>query len=293
MTDRQKALLSITLASFLGGATSSVTKIGLVQIPPLSFAFLRFFIASLFVILFVFKTKKILNMLKDFISLSPVSLFATVNIILFVIGIKTTTATIGQLLYAGTPLFTSLIAYILLKEKLNFQKIIGVILGFIGVCVIVFLPIIQKGEAFSGDLKGNFLIGMAVISWSFYMVFSAKAQKKYSPFEVVSMFIFLTTVILFPFFLADLNSNYGWWVFLNFKSVISIFYTALIATVFPFLLNQYAIKHGGSVFASTVQYLNPIFAFLAAFFLLGERLTLGVIIGALLALLGVFFVTRK
>ena len=46
MTDKTKAIFVILLGSIIGGAVSSVTKIGLVKIPPFSFSFIRFFIAS-------------------------------------------------------------------------------------------------------------------------------------------------------------------------------------------------------------------------------------------------------
>src|SRR3989344_7573029 len=116
MSNRQKAFIAIFLGSFLGGATSAVTKIGLVGIPPFSFIFLRFLIASICIsIFFILKRKKIEN----YLDLIPISLFATLNILLFILGIKSTTATIGQLLYAATPFLASAILYLFYQEKLR------------------------------------------------------------------------------------------------------------------------------------------------------------------------------
>ena len=70
-------------------------------------------------------------------------------------------------------------------------------------------------------------------------------------------------------------------------------YITIVATIITYILNQYAIKHGGSIFASMAYYLLPVFSFFSAFLLLGERLTQGILIGGILALLGVFFVTKK
>lgn len=58
-------------------------------------------------------------------------------------------------------------------------------------------------------------------------------------------------------------------------------------------LRFYVIKLGGSVFASMGFYLTPVFAFLAAFVLLGEKLTSGFLFGGTLALLGIYLTTRK
>ena len=287
----QKSFLSIFLGTLLGGATATITKIGIMEFPPLSFAFIRFFIASILILPFFLKLKK--HKLKEFKDLVPVSLFASINIILFIIGIKTTTATIGQLLYAGVPLLTGLIAYWFLDENFNLKKIVGIIIGFIGVGLVVFLPVIEKGQVFAGDLKGNLLIAVAVIFFSTYMVFSKNAQKRYSPFVVTAIFIFVTTILLFPFFVYDQSIHTGWWHALTIKGVIAMLYITIVATIITYILNQYAIKHGGSIFASMAYYLLPVFSFFSAFLLLGERLTQGILIGGILALLGVFFVTKK
>src|SRR3989344_3021414 len=116
MSDKNTAFHAIFLCAILGGATSTITKIGLVEIPPLSFIFLRFFIASLLISPFVFRNGK---NFKYFSGIIPLSLLATFNIILFIFGIKLTTATIGQLLYAATPFLTSAILYSFYKERLS------------------------------------------------------------------------------------------------------------------------------------------------------------------------------
>lgn len=290
MSDKNTAFLAIFLGAILGGATSTITKIGLVEIPPLSFIFLRFFIASLLISPFVFRNGK---NFKYFSGIIPLSLLATFNIILFIFGIKLTTATIGQLLYAATPFLTSAILYFFYKERLSTMKVLGILIGFIGVSMVVILPVIERHNPFSGNLFGNFLIGIGVILWSFYMVFSKRILKKYSPFDITSGFIFVTTIVSFPLFIFDTFTNNGWWLNLDPAAIIAISYVAIISTIVTYLLNQYAIKYGGSVFASMLFYLLPIFAFITAFILLGERLTVGLLIGGTLALLGTYLTTRK
>lgn len=289
MSDRHKAFLSVFIGTFIGGAVAAVTKIGLIQIPPLSFAFLRFFLAFLVLLPFFVKKK---DLIRNVLLLSPVTLLATVNIMLFVTGLKTTTATIGQLIYAASPILIALIMHFAIKDKLRLRQIIGVASGFLGVSIVVLLPIIEKGE-FSGDIKGNMLIAIGAILWSFYLLLSKKLQKMQSPMFITFVFIFVTTVILFPFFAIDLYRNQNWISQLNIQSIASIIYVAIAATIFTYLLNQYAIKHGGVIFASMNSYLAPIFAFLWANILLGEQLTVFILVGGLLALLGIFFTGKE
>lgn len=291
MNDRTKAFLAIFFGALLGGAVTTVTKIGLINFPPLTFAFLRFLIASVVILpLFIKKYKFSIRQFRD---LMPFTLFATLNIILFIFGIKSTTATIGQLLYAATPFLTGLMLYILFGEKLSVRRNLGIVIGFVGVAIVILLPLLEKGGRFSGDLTGNLLIAAGVVSWSLYMVFSKKHVKNQSPFLINSVFIFVTTLILLPFFFFDIIRDHSWITGINMSSALSVVYVAVFGTVLSYLLNQYAIKHGGSVFAATSFYLLPVFAFFSAFILLGEGLTFGLIAGGVLALFGVFLVTSK
>jgi len=289
MSDKQKAVIFILLASILGGATQTAAKIGLASFPPLSFAFIRFLIAGIIVSPFLLKR----NFLKDLKQLIPFSLLGAINITFFILGIKTTTATIGTLLYAGVPLLTAVFLFVLFRERLTMRKEVGIAIGFVGVMSIALLPVIEKGTRFSGDLLGNILIGIGVISWSLYMVYSKKKLQSFSPFIVTSAFIWVTCFALFPLFLTDFISYPNWWQVITLSGILSLGYISIVSTVVVYLLTQYAIKHGGSILASMQYYLLPVFAYISAFFLLGERLTLGLVIGGALALLGVYIATKK
>ena len=291
MNDKQKAFFAIFGYALLGGAMAAITKVGLSQIPPFSFAFVRFFLATLIVTPFIWSKRRFL--IRDFKTLGPFSIFATLNIIFFVVGINLTTANTSQILYAVVPIVVGLLTHFVLGEKLSSKKIMGIIVGFIGTFLVLFLPILDKGGKFSGNLTGNILLTIAVVCFSGYIMLSKKAQKTHSPFHIVSIFIILTTIGLFPFFLFESISQYGWWNGISINSVFSISYVVLAGTISTYLLNQYSIKHGGAVFASMAFYLSPIFGFLVAFFLLGEQLTMGLIVGGVLALLGVYITTKK
>ncbi|MCL4418648.1 MAG: DMT family transporter [Patescibacteria group bacterium] len=291
MNDRQKALLSIFTYSVLAGAIAAITKIGLSQIPPFSFAFIRFLLASFIVAPFIFKKRK--SFVRDMKILLPFSIFATINIIFFATGIKLTTADISQILYTTVPILTGALAYFMLGDKLSLRKISGIAVGFIGASLALFVPILAKGEKFSGNLLGNVLLIIAVISWSIYMILSKKAQKTHSIFHITAVFIIVTTFVLFPFFLFESVSYYGWWDKIGFSAIASLIYMVLGGTIATYLLNQYAIRHGGAVFASMTFYLTPIFGFTAAFIILGETLSSLLFFGAILSLIGVFLTTSR
>lgn len=291
MSDKQKALLAIFFVALFGAGNYPIQKIGILTIPPLTFAFIRFFLSSLLLFPFVFNKKR--KATKELLSLLPITLFAAVNIILFILGLKLTTATIASLLHAAGPLITGVIAYKLFGEKLTSRSIVGILTGFIGITIVILLPVIEKGGQFSGNFVGNLLIGVGVVCSSAYLVLSKKAQEKHSPFVINNAFIFTTTITLLPLFLFEQIFYPEWWKTVAPSGLSSLMYVVAFGTIVLWLSMQYAVKHGGSVFASMQGYLLPIFAFMLSFILLGERLTAGLIIGGALALFGVFLVTSK
>lgn len=291
MSDKQKALFLVLLVAILSAGNGPVQKIGLFSIPPLTFAFIRFLLSSLIIFPVFFQDRK--KLIPSIRALFPMTLFATLNIIVFILGLRLTTATISQLLYAAGPLLTGIIAFRLLGDKLTTRSLAGIIIGFIGIATVILLPVIEKGDKFSGDLTGNLLIGIGVVCYSIYLVLSKKAQKHHSPVVINNAFIFLTTILLFPLFLLELVISPPWWSNVTLSGFSSLIYTAVFGTIGLYLVKQYSIKHGGALVTSLSMYLVPVFTFILAYTLLGERLTVGLVIGGALALIGVFLVSSK
>ncbi|MEK7570704.1 MAG: DMT family transporter [Patescibacteria group bacterium] len=290
MSTKNITLLLIVTVAFLGGGMGAITKIGLAEIPPLSFAFIRFFLASLIILPFFLMHHEKRSKLRVVL---PISLFATGNITLYTLGVQTTTATISQLLYSAVPLFVTLLLYILFREKLSKREMLGIGVGFLGMCLFILLPVVQRGTDFSGSLIGNVLILLAVASYSCYMVYSRKLLKTISPFFITSVFIFISTIILSPFFLYDIAVGNNWMSQLSFSGFGAILYVTLVGTLLLYVLSQYAIKHGGLVYASLTFYLQPLFGYLFGMFLLGEQLTFGIILGAAIMLTGLTLVIKS
>lgn len=281
MTQRQKAFLAVLLGTLIGGLMAAVTKLGLREFPPITFATIRFIIASLIIAPFLVSRK--LTFKGNFFQLFLVSIFASINIILFVIGINITTAVSSQVIYAATPLLIGFLNFFLFKEKLNTKQFFGILIGFLGVLLVVNI---------SGDFRGNLILSLAVIFWSLYMGLSKRIQKHYSPFVITASFIFTTTLVLIPFCIYEiLTTNLS--INITYVGLLALLYVTLFGTILSYFLNQYAILHGGTIFASTLFYLSPVVGFVGAMVLVGEQLTLVVIVGAILALIGVYFVTNK
>ena len=230
---------------------------------------------------------------KEHIPVLLFSLLSTANVVLFAYGVKITTATIGQALYVGVPIVVLIFTYFFLREKLTLKKIIGVIIGFVGVIIMIALPYIGTATVHKGDIIGNSLIFLGVILYSFYTGLSKKMQKKYTPIELTSYF-FLTTAFIQLLFVPFELSKYGvWWNYLDPFIYIALAYIILLSTILYYFLYQFAIKKASPIVTSMIFYLQPAVAYAWSYYLLSEKLTIEFIIGTGLELFGVWLTTSN
>lgn len=281
----------ILTGAIIGGSVSSITKIGFVQIPPFSFSFIRFFIAG--VVMIPFLPKKSFPRNHDFFKLMIISLLPVFNVIFYVSGLRLTTANVASVLYATTPILTGLFSIPLIDHKMPLKKWFSVLLGLFGVGLVILLPLIEKGTAFSGNLTGNLLITGGVILWALYLPLSTNLQKIYPPVLITFLFIAESAVIFFFLSLIEIKTLGVWWQNIRLSSIISVLYISIFATIGGYLLNQYSIKIRNPLSASLTHYLMPVFGYLFAFILLGERLTAGLLAGTILVFASIWLTLYK
>jgi len=286
-----KALFVVILAAFLGGGTAVYVKIGLKDIPPFTYTFIRFSLALIFFIPLLVKTKFKIN--KESIPVFAVSLLSSINIILFSFGIRLTSASVGQLIYAAVPMLAAIISFYLLKEKITWKKLFGILIGLVGMCIIIVIPLLSKSTTIKGNLLGNLLIFIGAVSYTFYTVLSKKIQTKFSPIYITAIFFITTMVISLFFAFFEISKMKNLSVLFTRSSLFSLFYISFFASTIAYLLHQYAIKFGSPLIASMGFYLNPITTVVWAFFILGEVINRQFIIGGLLALFGAWLVSSK
>ncbi len=288
-TDNTKALYAVVLAAVLGGGMPVFAKIGVAVIPPLTFSFLRFLLATLFILPIIFVKKS--NLKQNLIPVFFISLLASINIILFAFGIRLTSATIAQTLGAGVPFLVLIMSYILLNEQITIKKLSGIGIGLLGLLVIIVSPTLQKGTGFQGEFIGNLLVFAGVVLFSLYSVLSKKIQKRHSPMSISLAFI-MTTVIVTGLTLPFEASKIPEWIpHFSVKILFALVYVASIGGIIYYYLQQQAIKYGSPLVASMLLYLQPVSAYIWAFFLLGERLTTEFVIGAILTFIGAGIIT--
>lgn len=286
MSSRTLTLTALLIVSFFWATSGAVAKILLRSFPPIPLAMLRLSLATL--ILLPLAARQKINWKRAVWDLLPVSLFGAGNFILFFYGVQRTTANAATIIYTAVPLLTAFVSQKTIGEPSSRHKLLGILIGFVGVLLILILPLLEQETAVSGDMLGNLLIFLAVFLWMGYNVSSRylTTQKRYSPITITTAMIGFSFVCFL--LLTIVTGQMGTVANLTIGSnAFLIGYFAIFVTVIPFLLHQWIVKQASATTATLTTYLTPIFAFVFNAILLGESVTIGFMFGSALILIGV------
>ena len=262
MNQKVKVHIALWIVTIIYGATFSIAKqVMPIYIKPFAFILLRVSVASLLIILFhkSFIKEKITDK-KDYLKLLVCAIFGVAaNMMLFFKGLSITTPINASVLMMNTPIFVIVIAMIWHKEKLSFQKLMGVLLASLGAIMLV------GGRKFQFDsdrVLGDIMVAANAIIYAFYLVYAKQLIHKYHPLTVTLYSFLFGTLLVFPFGAAEF-SQIQWltftpkiWAFVVFITVGSTFLT--------YVLNAYALRHASSSLVGSYIYLQPVCATIIA-----------------------------
>ncbi|NQW29684.1 MAG: EamA family transporter [Ignavibacteria bacterium] len=215
------------------------------------------------------------------------------NQILFVWGVKFTTAPNAALAYALTPAFVLLIGFIFYKEKFEKFKTIGVTVAMFG----AFVVLIDKGASFAPThTLGNIMVLMASASWAAYTVFGKPLVIKYGAVFTTAISFFLGLLFFIPvYFVLPLFTEIGsvvaegapfdWWL--------KVLYLGVITSGVGYGLWYYALSRLESAKVAVFNNLQPILTTIMALIIFGTHPTPLFLIGGSIALTGVIITQAK
>lgn len=263
------------------------------SIPPISLAFWRWSVAV--IALFPFAIKKLIIewkiLKKNSIYLSIVSFLGVTifNTLIYFAG-HTTTAINLSLISITFPVFIVVFSRIFYKEVITINKAIGILLVLVGVVLLI-----TKGD-FSKLMNLSFVIGdiwmlLAAIIFALYSILLRKkpTELSVSGFQL-STFI-LGLFFMLPFFIWEtLNSSP---VQFKSKTVFSILYVGIFASLTAYILWNKAIVKIGATNAGMIYYTLPLFSGFLAYLFLGELIGTNHLFSLLLILSGIVIATLK
>lgn len=188
-------------------------------------------------------------------------------------------AGISGILVSTTPIFSSALAYIFLKEHFSKWNWLSSLVAFIGISIIS----ISKDDYTTINVLGVFIILLASFSESLYFTFQKKYIEKYGFIAFTLYTIMATSPFMLIFIPEIINDIHG----ATFTSIVSVLYLAIFPTIIPYVLLAYIVKSVGVSDATMSLYLTPIVSLLLSYLLLDELPTTLAIIGGIITLLGV------
>ncbi|HCZ6603030.1 TPA: DMT family transporter [Staphylococcus aureus] len=188
-------------------------------------------------------------------------------------------AGISGILVSTTPIFSSALAYIFLKEHFSKWNWLSSLVAFIGISIIS----ISKDDYTTINVLGVFIILLASFSESLYFTFQKKYIEKYGFIAFTLYTIMASSPFMLIFIPEIINDIHG----VTFTSIVSVLYLAIFPTIIPYVLLAYIVKSVGVSDATMFLYLTPIVSLLLSYLLLDELPTTLAIIGGLITLLGV------
>lgn len=216
------------------------------------------------------------------------------NQALFLIGLRSTTATHATLLVATIPIFTLLATVLLEKERVRPMALSGIALSFFGIAYLVGTEGMALGpETVVGDL---FVLGNAVV-YGFYLVLVRPYVARHGSTAVVSWGFLAGALYAVPFVLL------APWVVPDLGTIdavldvpdatwLLVVYVVAVPTVFTYLTNAWALRFASSTAVSVWIYAQPTVAALLAWLFLDEVPTARLFGAAVLVFLGIGLVVR-
>lgn len=280
---KNPAYLYVIAATVIWGATPAIMKLTLTQIPVFTLAFLRMFIASLIMLIFVRKNLKIEK--KDYFSFINLALSGvTLNISLFFIGLKLTHAINAAFLVAIGPIVTIIAAHYYLKEKLEHKLITAGLIALFGATIIIGKP---NGAPNLLASIGNILLLLSSLAWVLHELMAKKLLKTYDSSTVTFYTIFIGSLTFLPLFIIEVVKNPAWIDQINKTGFLGLLYGIFFASFIAYWSWQKGLQKLPAGKAAFFFYLDPISGALFSYLILGEKLTLSLIFGGLLIALAV------
>ena len=262
------------------------------QIQPITIAFLRFLIATPFMIIsiFIFKKNQLIK-LRDLHYFIILGLTGVTFLYIFqYLGIERTTPSTSAVLINTNVIFILFLSVIFLRETITKKRIIGIILSFIGVIFVLLAQMINDNIVFDNIfLTGCIFIIISALCWAIYSIIGKKIMKKYNPLLVITYIFIMGTLFFLPFISTDIIAEIG---NVNLNGWLYIIYLSIICSVFGYI-GWYFILEKTEASKSAV-YLNliPLFGIILSFFY-GEKITIFFILGAILIIYGVYLTQKN
>jgi drug/metabolite transporter (DMT)-like permease len=215
---------------------------------------------------------------RDYLLLALFSVLGvSLNQLLYLAGLKLTTATMAQMFIVAGPAVTLGVGMMRGSEQGTPLKWLGIVLAASGALTLI-------AAVPAGNRLGNLLILTNVVIYSVYLALTRGIVQRYHPLTVITWIFIFGALALIPVGAAPFWRQAPT---LSRESWLSLAWLIAFPTVAAYYLNVWAMQHVESSTVSGAVYLQPVMTAIMATVILGERPSARLIPSALLIAAGV------
>ena len=281
-------LLAATVATTIYGLNHTIAKMVMpIYIGSLGLVLLRVLGATIifWTIGFFFKNKPIEK--KDRFTIIKCGLFGmSINIAAFIAGLDYSTPVNSSILIIISPIFVVILSFFIFRNKIDFLKILGIIMGFIGALILI-LNADSNSSVGRNIPLGNFLFIVNSISYAYYLIIVKPMAQKY---DLITLFKWLFLIGLIFNFPLGINqfTDVNWSSLPIKEAILPMAFVVICTTVMTYFLNGYALSKITSTEVAVFMYLQPIIGIVFAIFTKSDTISLTIIIASILIFIGVY-----
>ncbi len=281
--------LALCITSIVWGTTWVASKIAVTDMPALQMASIRQFFGGIFFVLFFLFYKKIgLPTRQQFVWLLMMAflMFVMAN------GLSTWSLNyiptgLSALIGALYPLSVVVIEMLFFKNRnMNVLTFIGLLLGIAGIGIVFYENAFHNRP--DGFIYGVVLSVIAMLSWSVGTIFIVRNKVKMNPYYATGWQMLIGSGMLF--IISHIFQPTIPLQAITTKSWLAITYLVLAGSLLAFIAFIYSMKKLPAALSSLYAYINPLVAMVTAAIVLNEKLTMNILWGAIVTLIGVFLV---
>ena len=287
LSERLRPILFVLLHGFLVAANVVIARALLVEFPPLLFRLLQFGTASLIYLALPLVRRDVRLSWRPGLWLRA-GIYGLTGTVLplsaMILGLQYLSSGVMSLFLTINPIVIFLLASRFLPdEPMTVRKLTGAMLAFCGIGLVLLRGENGLVEVARSDPRGYFWAALLVLGISGSVVFARRYLKNEPSFDVASVRIFSSTVMMIPIVLIEGNFDLSRVTLLGVSGLIL---TTILGLIGALWLELIIIQRFGASTASQVSYVIPVFALLLGTVFLGEQITLTILAGIGLVFLG-------
>lgn len=292
---KRQAWISFWLVGLIWGSSFLLIRIGVRAFRPVEIVFIRTAIAAIGLNLVIFLRR--ISVPTDWRNIGAIIFIGLGNVVapflLITWGEQTVPSGIAAVFQATAALFTLIVAHFAFSdERMNAQKILGLIVGFVGV-IVLFSQEIDPNNIFSTSIAGELAVVVASMFYATFTTFSRKIiQGKVAPVVMAGGTMTVAAIATAPlaFFTESGFTPLNTVPIDVLQAVIAL---GLINTFIAYLFYYFVVRELGAARASMVTYIIPPVGVTLGALFLKEEVGITLLIGAGLIFSGIAIVNLR